>query len=111
MPDVFAMATRDELWSRGALLETRISHGQAIQSGNEIVATDRLENWSLRETCDAASRRVADDVAALKDARVRVVTTATSGKVNTTITVTIADVSIVTTPEHLRSDYDALRNL
>jgi len=99
MSQFFAMASRDELWSRGALLETRVSHGQAVQSGKEIVATDRLEDRSLRGACDAAGARVANDVAGLKDARVRVVTTATSSGVHTTITITIADVSIVTTPE------------
>src|SRR5438132_2135463 len=111
MPDVIAMATRDELWSRGALRETRVSHGQAVQSGNEIVATDRLENRSLRDACDKAAAQVVADVAGLKDARVRVVTTASGKQVHTTITITIADVSIVTRPEHLRSDYDALRHL
>jgi hypothetical protein len=116
MSQFFAMASRDELWSRGALLETRVSHGQAVQSGKEIVATDRLEDRSLRDACDQAGARLANDVAELTDARVRVVTTATPGQarapvLHTTITVTIADVSIVTTPKHLRSDYDALLHL
>ena len=111
MPDFFAMTSRDELWSRGALLETRVSHGQAVQSGKEIVATDRLEDRSLRDACDEAGARVANDVAELTDAHVRVVTAATASGVHTTITVTIADVSIVTTPMHLRSDYDALLHL
>src|ERR1700716_3862740 len=101
MPDLFAMASRDELWSRGALLERRLSHGQAMQTGNEIVATDRLDDRRLRDACDAAAARIENDVRELTDARVRVVTTATSKAVHTTITVTIADVSIVTTPEHL----------
>jgi hypothetical protein len=111
MPDFFAMATRDELWSRGALIETRISHGQAVQSGKEIVATDRLDDRSLRAACDAAGAQLANVVAGLTDARVRIVTTAKAKGVHTTITVTVADVSIVTTPAYLRSDYDALLNL
>ena len=111
MPDLFAMASRDELWSRGALIETRVSHGQAVQSGKEIAATDRLDDQSLRAACDAAGVQLANDVAGLKDARVRMVTTATAKSVNTTITITIADVSIVTTPMYLRSDYDALQHL
>jgi hypothetical protein len=111
MPDLFAMASRDELWSRGALLERRLSHGQAMQSGNEIVATDRLDDRRLRDACDGAAARIENDVRELTDARVRVVIAATPKAVDTTITVTIADVSIVTTPEHLRSDYDALRHL
>src|SRR4029077_1561245 len=101
MPDLFAMASRDEWWSRGALIETRVSHGQAVQSEKEIVATDRLDDRSLRAACDQAGARVANDVAGLKDARVRVVTTATKSGVQTTITITIADVSIVTTPKYL----------
>jgi hypothetical protein len=108
MGNLFAMASRDELWSRGALIETRVSHGQAVQSGKQIIATDRLDDRRLRVACDEAASGIRGDIARLVDARVRVVTTATLDAVQTTITVTIADVSIVTTPEHLRSDYDAL---
>src|ERR1700736_2838985 len=102
------MASRDELWSRGALIETRVSHGQAVQSGKQIVATDRLDDRRLRVACDEAAAGIRGEIARLVDARARVVTTATLHAVQTTITVTVADVSIVTTPEHLRSDYDAL---
>ena len=117
MSEFFAMASRDELWSRGALVETRLTHGQAHQSGTEIIASDSFDDRVLREelrrACDAAGA-ISRDIARLTDARIRMVTTATYGgsvSVQTTIVVTIADVSVVTTPENLESDHAALARL
>jgi hypothetical protein len=117
MPEFFAMASRDELWSRGALVETRLTHGQAHQSGTEIVASDAFDDRRLRDelrrACDAGGT-IRGDIARLTDARIRMVTTATYGgsvSVQTTIVVTIADVSVVTTPQNLSSDHAALARL
>src|SRR5437870_2485920 len=117
MSEFFAMASRDELWSRGALVETRLTHGQAHQSGTEIIASDSFDDRGLRDelrrACDAGGA-IQGDIARLTDARIRMVTTATYGgsvAVQTTIVVTIADVSVVTTPENLESDHAALARL
>jgi hypothetical protein len=117
MSEFFAMASRDELWSRAALVETRLTHGQAHQSGTEILASDTFDDRGLRDelrrACDAGGA-IPGDIARLTDARIRMVTTATYGgsvSVQTTIVVTIADVSVVTTPENLVSDHAGLARL
>src|SRR3989442_3520552 len=117
MSEFFAMASRDELWSRGALVETRLTHGQAHQSGTEIVASDAFDDRRLRDelrrACDAGDA-IRGEIARLTDARIRMVTTATYGgsvSVQTTIVITIADLSVVTTPQNLSSDYAALARL
>jgi len=72
---LFSIATRDELWSGGVLIESRLSHGEARCRGNEIDATDRADRVlidraeALIESMRAAAREHAD-------ARVRLVASA-----------------------------------
>src|SRR5712671_1035740 len=108
----FAIASRDELWLRGALTESRLMHGQAMQRGDEIEASDARDD-RLLQACDEAMAAVRETIAALRDARVRVVVRATRENdveaVETTMTVSIDGVCVVTTPSEAMNDYELLR--
>ena len=109
------MVRRDELWVRGALAEARSSQGQAVAHGREIVARDRIDDGDvatrLRRECDAEMERLRAATQSLSDARVRGVVTATADGVESTVTITIHGVSVVTTPDDAAADCDGLRRL
>jgi hypothetical protein len=100
----FAIATRDELWSGGALLESRASHGIAVTRGTTIDARDtRHAVLAARaESRAEAMRAIARE---LRDARVRLV--ASARRINdfereeSWLSITIDGVSIITTPDAL----------
>jgi len=106
----FAIASRDELWLRGALVESRLMHGQALQHGDRIEASDARDD-RLLQLCDDAIASARDAVP--RHARVRVVVRATREDdveaVETTMTVSINGVSVVTTPFDAAHDYELLR--
>jgi hypothetical protein len=110
----FAIASRDELWLRGTLMESRLMHGQARQHGQVIDATDARDERLVR-TCNAAIDAVTPAIAALRDARVRTVVRATRENdvesVETTMTISIGGVSVVTTPADAPIDSALLRML
>ncbi|HXA19964.1 MAG TPA: hypothetical protein VN380_23495 [Thermoanaerobaculia bacterium] len=103
----FAIASRDELWLRGTLMESRLMHGQARQHGQVIEATDARDERLVR-ACDDAIDAVTSAIAALRDARVRTVVRATRENgvesVETTMTITIGGLSVVTTPADVPID-------
>ncbi len=109
----FAIVTRDELWSldRRAALESRLIHGSAEQYGNVIDGRDDCD-LELRELCEAEADRVREALAALREGRARAVVSArrTGNRVmlSATISITVLDLSIVTTFPHLASDYEML---
>jgi len=107
----FSIASRDELWVSGALVETRLMHGVATQRGDSIEASDARDERLVR-ACDSAIDTARATVAALRDARVRVVVRATRENdveaVETTMTVAVDGVSVVTTPSDALTDYELL---
>lgn len=103
----FAIATRDELWSRGRLLESRLSHGEAVDSG-EIIAADTRDD-ALVAACDAAIEELRNCV--LPDHRMRLVVEATPEGVTRTIVVSDGVHSVVTAPEFLAEDVFHLSHL
>jgi hypothetical protein len=106
---IFAIAARDELWSGGRRLESRLMHGIARQDGHTITATDDADD-ALLAACEEAmapARATAQSIGG----RVRVVVRATLEGVETTFTVAIGGVSIVSTPEHIAADAALLRRL
>jgi hypothetical protein len=111
MMTTFAIASRDELWLRGALIESRLMHGVATQRGNGIEASDARDERLVR-ACDAAIDDARATAAALRDARVRVVVRATRENdveaVETTMTIAINGVSVVTMPSDAVADYELL---
>ena len=107
----FAIASRDQLWLRGALTESRLMHGVATQHGHSIEASDARDERLVR-ACDSAMDAARATVAALRDARMRVVVRAVREddieSVETTMTIAIEGVSVVTTPANAVVDYDLL---
>jgi hypothetical protein len=107
----FAIASRDELWLRGALVESRLMHGVATQRGDAIEASDARDEGLLR-ACDLALDDARATVASFHDARVRLVVRATRENdvesVETTMTIAIDGVSVVTTPSNATTDYELL---
>jgi len=113
-PSIFAIASRDELWMHGALVESRLMHGRARQRGDEIEASDARDD-SLVGDCDDALDATRPLIEEWHDARVRVVVRATrendTHSVETTMTVAMEGISVVTTPENAVSDYEMLRGV
>ena len=110
----FAIASRDETWTRGRIVESRLMHGTARQSGNTIDAVDEGDEDLVRQ-CDRALEEARAAVSALGAAQVRVHIRATRENeeeaVETTITVAVGGLSIVTTPGDAHRDYELLTGL
>jgi hypothetical protein len=115
-PSVFRIATRDELWLRGRLVERRLLHGEAIEDEHGIIATDSRDD-ALVAICDREMGRMHD--AMPRDARVRLVATASADDTSSarmverssTMTIGLRGLSIVTSPEHASTDYALLREI
>jgi hypothetical protein len=106
---IFAIAARDELWSGGRRLESRLMHGIARQDDDVIAATDDADA-ALLAACEEAMAPAGAMAQSIAE-RVRVVVRATRESVETTFTVTIDGVSIVSTPEHVHADTEMLRRV
>lgn len=102
----FTVATREELWLDGRLVERRLSHGQAVEQGGAIVATDARDD-ALVAACHGAMDELRGLV--LPGTRMRLIAEATPDGVTRTITVTIGGHSVVTSPAFLREDVELLR--
>jgi len=105
---IFAIATVDEVWQHGRLIERRLSHGIATQEGPTISATDARDE-TLVAAAQAEMQRLRAHV--LPDARMRLVAEATAECVRGTMTVRKHGHSIVTTPEFLAEDLRLLSPL
>ncbi|HUP59443.1 MAG TPA: hypothetical protein VNA69_03370 [Thermoanaerobaculia bacterium] len=103
----FAIATRDELWLRGRRIESRLSHGEAIEDEHGIIASDARDD-ALVDACARELERLRDAASSI-DARVRLVAEARLDGTSATITIALGGISIVTTPEHAAQDYEMLR--
>lgn len=104
----FAIATRDELWLRGRLSETRVSHGEAIHDESGITATDTVDD-ALTAACGRDLERMRELVP--DDARVRLVAIASTEETTATMTLGIGGLFVVTSPEHVREDEALLRSI
>jgi len=110
-PTTFSIASRDELWLRGALIESRLMHGAATQRGDSIEASDARDDELVR-ACDRAIDAARTTTASFRDARVRIVVRAThGGEVETTMTIAVDGVSVVTTPSDALADYELLHRV
>lgn len=104
----FAHAVREELWSRGRRLESRLSHGEAFQEIGGVVATARRD--------DALVTRAEQELVRLReamphDAVVRLVAEAGTEGVSSTMTVRVDAHSIVTDLDHAADDVELLRTV
>ncbi len=109
------MGRRDELWVRGTLREERRGEGEAIVRGEAIAARNGIVDASrlaaLREACDAEIERLHAAITPLRGARIRGMVTASTDGIESTVTVTVDGVSIVSTPATVGPDCAALRQL
>ena len=109
----FRIATRDELLWRGRVVESRLSHGEAIDDGDTITATDHRDE-DLVSGCHTALAELRAAAAAV-DARVRLVAEARNEddvvSTSATMTIRLDALSVVTTPEHASRDYELLREV
>jgi len=103
----FAHAVREELWSRGRRIESRLSHGAAIhEDDGSITATDARDEAFVARAGELLERlRAAMPV----DALVRIVAEAGSEGATSAMTVRIGALSIVTDEEHVQDDLRLLR--
>lgn len=110
----FTMVRADELWVGGVLAESRVNYGEAIERGDGISARNRIDDRALhsrlQHQSEDALERVRRAGAAMSDARVRCVVTATPEDFEVTIAITIKGVSVVSTPETLFHDYQLLKS-
>ncbi|MEA2568168.1 MAG: hypothetical protein QOI24_169 [Acidobacteriota bacterium] len=114
MTNDYAVASRDELWSGGAAIESRLSHGRALRRGDAITADDARDE-ELVARCEARFAELRAVIESLGPLRQRGVVEVIreDGAIGETSTLTIAygAVSIVTTPEHAHEDAAMLRAL
>jgi len=112
--NIFAIVSRDESWMNGVMTESRLTHGEARQSGNSIEAVDTCDE-RLLQMCDGALDIARAVVSVMRDTRIRVRVRATqedgAENVETTITIGIDGLSIVTTPTDAQRDYELLMGL
>jgi hypothetical protein len=104
----FVHAVREELWSRGRLLESRLSHGEAHEDEHGIVATDeRNDDYA------AAAEQELDRLRAAMPEGFTVRLVAESGTEGTTGTITVRQgpLSVVTTPTYIEEDVALLRSV
>lgn len=104
--NTFAIATREELWVNGRLVERRLSHGEAFEDERGIVASDARRD-ELVEQCDRAIEPLRRCVR--PDIRMRLIAEATLDGVTTTVTATLGAHSLVTDEEHFEADLRLLR--
>jgi hypothetical protein len=102
----FAHAVREELWSRGRLVESRLEHGEAREDERGITATDARDD-ALVAACERELDRLR--AATPPDAIVRLVAEVGTEGTSSAMTVRIGPLSIVTTPAHINEDMDLLR--
>jgi hypothetical protein len=114
IPSAFAIVSCDESWLRGTMVESRLMHGEARQNGNAIEAVDTCDD-RLARACEDAAEAARALVNTLPEAqarmRVRAMREDDAESVETTITLRMHGVSIVTTPGDARRDYELLQRL
>ena len=114
MTNDYAVASRDELWSAGARLESRLTYGRALRNDDEIVASDSRDD-ELVERCEARFAELREVIESLAPLRqrgvVEVVREDGELRESSTLTIAFGAVSIVTTPEHAHDDAAMLRAL
>lgn len=105
---LYAAASREELWSKGSLAESRLTCGEARHDELGIIAVDTLDAELLGD-CD-------EWIATLRgflepDLRMRLVAHATRDDSSGLIVATLGGRSVVTTPPHAAEDLRLLRTL
>jgi hypothetical protein len=104
----FAHAVREELWSHGRRVESRLSHGEAVEEPDgSITATDARDDALVARAEQQLERLRA---AMPHDALVRLVAESGTEGDTATMTVRLGNLSIVTTPDRVQEDLHLLRS-
>lgn len=108
----YRVATRDELWVEGRLLERRLSHGEAALSGGGLIATDKPDE-ALLETVEAEMEKLRNAAAFIIEtaSRVRLISETRSDGCSSHLIIRERSFSIVTTSEDARVHYELLRSI
>ena len=104
----YAVASREELWSRGSLLESRLTCGEATRDDAGILALDTLDT-ALISDCDEWMTTLRGFLE--PDLRMRLVAEATPDRSSGMIIATMAGCSVVTHPQHATADMHLLRRI
>jgi hypothetical protein len=112
--NLFAIAAEDELWAAGRRIERQVEHGLARDDGHRIDAVDTPDR-ELGTMAESAMKPLRAIAQTLRDARVRIVARAMreSSRVTTesTLTITIDGVSLVSSEADALDDVERLRRL
>lgn len=104
----YAAASREELWSRGSLIEARLTCGEVIEDQQGLLAVDTVDD-ALIADCDEWIATLRGFLA--PDLRMRLVAEATSEESSGTIVATMGTCSVVTQPAHAAADLRLLREI
>jgi hypothetical protein len=115
---LFAIASRDEIWIRGVLVQQRVEQGEASFQGGEILASDRLDA-AIRDKCDALVESHLHFARELDDFRVRIVGSVRrveadavrSDAEDLSISISKGRLSVVTTPDRMKECVELLRGI
>lgn len=107
MTERFAIATRDELWVDGRLVEQRLSCGEASMRDGEILATDARDP-ALVAHCDESMHAMRALVR--PGLRMRLVATASTDEITRAMTISAGGHSVVATPETFETDVALLEH-
>jgi hypothetical protein len=104
----FAHAVREELWSHGRRVESRLAHGEAVDAADGSITASDARDDALVSRAEQLLEQLR--AALPHDALVRLVAEAGTEGDQATMTVRQGALSIVTTPEHVNEDLALLRN-
>lgn len=99
----YASVVCEETWRSGRLVESRLSHGVAIEHGGQIDAVDELDE-TLAERVHVEIATVRTNLPGLSSPHVRIVCEANSLEVRSTIILARGERSVVTSPYFARED-------
>lgn len=104
----FAHAVREELWSRGRRIESRLAHGVAVEEADGSITASDVRDDALVARAEELLR----DLRAVmpEDALVRLVAEAGSEGETAAMTVRLGALSIVTDADHASEDLQLLRS-
>lgn len=108
MTSRFAIATREELWTGGRRVESRLTHGVAHQKAGLITATDERPD-ALVERCEREIEVMREAVVAAGVPQARLIADCMEGEVASIIVVTLGILSVVTSSTDLAADWQLLR--
>jgi hypothetical protein len=113
IPSSFRVATDEEVWEEGRLIERRLSYGETLDSDSRLIATDaRDEELVRRAEAGIAQMRQTAASRFRAASRLRMVAESRSGEeIKLTITMRVGPFSIATTPEHADLHYELARQL